>query len=262
LDLSRTRIVLRDRPLVDVLDLALRFLVHHGGAYTKAVAIVLPPFILVTEIVARLGGAIAAWVFAIFAATFAGAPFTVLASRLVFEDDVRVRAAIGAAVHATWRLFVLRLVTFFAGAIGLVLFMFPGVWFLASALFVVEVSVLEQAKTMAAISRSDRIFRRGSGEALLALFLLFLFHIGAVLVADMGGRTIVSALLESRAPQSIWEDGWSTFGLLGFWLFVPYLATARFLVYLDIRTRSEGWDIQTRFAALAARTADDARSAA
>ena len=31
-----------------------------------------------------------------------------------------------------------------------------------------------------------------------------------------------------------------------------FVASARFLVYLVVRTRSEGWDIQTRFAALAA----------
>ena len=60
----------------------------------------------------------------------------------------------------------------------------------------------------------------------------------------------------------MWSDGWSVLSLLGFWLFVPYVVTARFFVYLDVRTRSEGWDIQTRFLALAARTLPDARSAA
>ena len=33
-------------------------------------------------------------------------------------------------------------------------------------------------------------------------------------------------------------------------------ATTRFFVYLDVRTRAEGWDIQTRFAALARRDAE------
>jgi hypothetical protein len=262
MDLSRTRIVLRERALVDVLDLALRFLVRHGAPYAKTAAIVLPPFIVVTELVARNGGALAAWVFAIFTATFAAAPFTVLASRLVFEDEVRVGDAVGTAVHATWRLFVLRLVTFFGAALGLVVFTFPGVWLLAVTLFVVEVTVLEQAGAKAALARSERIFRRGSGEAIMALLLLFLLHVIVVFAADIGGRTIVSALLESRAPPPVWAEGWSTLALLGFWLFVPYLATARFLVYLDIRTRSEGWDIQTRFTALATRSVSDERSAA
>ncbi|CAN5747553.1 hypothetical protein BH11MYX4_BH11MYX4_30880 [soil metagenome] len=34
---------------------------------------------------------------------------------------------------------------------------------------------------------------------------------------------------------------------------IPYVATARFFIYLNVRTRVEGWDVQTRFAALAAR---------
>lgn len=50
-------------------------------------------------------------------------------------------------------------------------------------------------------------------------------------------------------------DGGSALALLGWWLSVPFVATARFFVYLDIRTRSEGWDIQTRFAGIAARAA-------
>jgi hypothetical protein len=45
-------------------------------------------------------------------------------------------------------------------------------------------------------------------------------------------------------------------------LFIPYVATARFLAYLDLRTRSEGWDIQTRFAAIALRAAEVERRAA
>jgi hypothetical protein len=45
--------------------------------------------------------------------------------------------------------------------------------------------------------------------------------------------------------------------MLGLFAQVPYLATARFFLYLNVRTRAEGWDIQTRFAAIAARAAAD-----
>ena len=44
--------------------------------------------------------------------------------------------------------------------------------------------------------------------------------------------------------------------LFSAWLAMPTLTVARFFVYLNLRTRREGWDIQTRFAALAARAAE------
>ena len=42
--------------------------------------------------------------------------------------------------------------------------------------------------------------------------------------------------------------------------FVPYAATVKFLLYLNVRTRAEGWDVQTRFAALARRAEADAEA--
>jgi hypothetical protein len=262
MNLSRARVVLRERGLLDVLDLALRFLVEHGGVYARTCCIVIPPFFAASVLVARAGGWFAAWAFAVFAAALAGAPFTVLASRLVFEDDVRASRAVGDAVRAAPRLIALRLFTFVGGALGLAVLTFPGVWLLAVTLFVTEVATLEKATVRVAIARSTRIVRCESGEAVMALLLLTLLHVIAVIAADSGGRTVFTALLESRAPATMWNDGWSALSLLGFWLFVPYVATARFLVYLDVRTRSEGWDIQTRFVALATRAVPDARSAA
>jgi len=260
MDLSRTRVVLREREVIDVADLALRFVVEHGGGYAKTAALVLPPFVAASVLVSRAEGWVAGWLFALFTATFAGAPFTVLASRLVFEDDVRVLSAIGVAARATWRLFRLRVATFWLGnaliPIGV------GIWFLTASLFVVEVTVLERAAPRAAIARSRRIAGRESGVALMALLLLTLLHVTVVLVADVAGRTVISAIFESRPPAPMWTDGWSALSLLGFWLFVPYAATARFFYYLDVRTRSEGWDIQTRFTALASRALPEARSAA
>lgn len=264
MDLSRTRLVLRERAVIDVLDLALRFLVEHAGAYAKTSLLVLPPFILASVAVAHFGGWLATWLFAIFAGTLAGAPFTVLESRLVFEDDVQLVRTIKHALQLTPRLFALRVVTFVVGGAGLAFLLFPGIWFLAWTLFVIEVALLERATARGAISRSMRIVGRESSEAVLGLLLLSVLTVVAVVSADIGGRAIISALLESRAPDPIWEDGGSVLGLLGFWLFVPYAATARFFVYLDVRTRSEGWDIQTRFVAIATRAAsvDLARSAA
>jgi hypothetical protein len=44
------------------------------------------------------------------------------------------------------------------------------------------------------------------------------------------------------------EPGWSAF--LGLGLAQAYLAVMRFLLYVDCRTRREGWDLQVQMSAL------------
>jgi hypothetical protein len=260
-DLSRTRVVFRERGVVDVLDLALRFLVQHWRAFSVTGALVLLPFFGVSVAVARARGPYAAWTLALFASAFASAPFTILASRLVFEDDVGALAAAREGLRAAPRLLVLRLVTFVAGGFGLLLFAIPGLWFLSLTLFVVEVLVLERTGVTGSMTRSSAIVRRESAEAMMALLLLSTLHVVACLAADSGGRAIVAVILEAHEPEPIWTAGWSVLSLFGFWLFVPYAAVARFFVYLDVRTKSEGWDIQTRFVAIASRPSPDTTSA-
>ena len=49
----------------------------------------------------------------------------------------------------------------------------------------------------------------------------------------------------------LFSDGGSGFAVAGALLAVPLAAAMRFLGYIDLRTRKEGWDIQLRFVALA-----------
>jgi hypothetical protein len=283
MDLSRARVILRERGVLDVLDLALRFLVAHAGAYTKVTLVAILPAALVSFWVASSAGWLAGWTATVLLALFVQAPFTVLASRLVFETDVRVGSVLGASLRGLPRLLLPRIVQLFLlvatiailvgalassdnaliGGASVLAFMLliPALWIGIALLFVVEAALLERAKMGAAISRSLRIIRGHSGYALIAASTLFLLHATAALLGDDVGRFVVSGLFQFKEPEAIWSAGGSWLALLGFWLFLPYSATARFFVYLDLRTRSEGWDIQTRFVAIALR-AQETRAAA
>ena len=81
----------------------------------------------------------------------------------------------------------------------------------------------------------------------------------AAMLADWAGREVLQQVLEVKPPPSMFREGWSVLALVGWWAVQPLLQTARFFVYLDIRTRTEGWDIQTRFAAIAARAEAEPR---
>jgi hypothetical protein len=251
MDLRRAHVALRERPLLDILDLAVRFCTAHARAYAMLALAVLVPAFAASLVVASLGGWWLGWVFTVGLTAFAGAPFVALASRLVFEDDVRAGEAISLSLRAVPGLIGAR----FAQAIALIacslLLGLPWLWVGTAMFFVGEVIVLERARPGAAIGRAAGIARAHFGAALMTMLLALVAPAGAAVLADFAGREVLQGLLEVKAPPPLLKEGGSWLALLGWWSALPLLSTARFLVYLDIRTRTEGWDIQTRFAAIA-----------
>lgn len=253
MNILEARVVLRDRTMLDVVNLALRFLVRHGKAYAKvALVAVLPPF-LFTWWVSSSAGWGWAWVVAMLLAPFSAAPFTALASRLLFEEKVAAREAVRAALGATFRLVGVRITELLALLAGLSMFVLPAAWFLGLFAFANEVVVLERAPVGASLGRLQRLLFGQSGEVITATLFLTALHIVAVFMGDLVGRAVLEQVLQVSAPPSMLDAHGSALGLASFFAFLPFGATCRFLVYINVRTRTEGWDVQTRFAAIAAR---------
>lgn len=259
MDLMRARVALRERPLLDVLDLAVRFCAAHARDYAKVSLAVLVPGFAASWLAARLGGWAIGWTAAFVLAAFAGAPFVALASRLVFHDHVSLREVLAIALRALPRLLGARFVQAMALGGSLLMLGLPWLWVGTILLFVVEVIVLEQSGVGAALGRANRIASAHFGAAIAAMLLLMLAPVAAALLADYAGREVLETVLEVRPPPSVFEAGGSWLALAGWWCALPLLSTARFFVYLDVRTRTEGWDIQTRFGAIAARAASEPR---
>jgi hypothetical protein len=256
LDVLRARVAFRDRAFIDVMDLALRFVVVHGKLYARVSAFTLLPCLAVTLAAAAAWGWMAAWAIAFFLSFVAQVPFTVLASRLVFQDQVSARAVVRAALADLPRVLGMRLM--WIPAISLTsLFVVPGMWLGAIFLYVDEVMILERSRVGPAFGRSQRIASGSMGETFAALAMVIVVPLLAVLMADVGGRAFIGDLLQFRAPEPVWTSGGSVLAVLGWFGVIPYVASARFFTYLNVRTRAEGWDIQTRFAAIAARTDGD-----
>jgi hypothetical protein len=256
MDLVRARIALRERPLLDVLDLAVRFWVANVGAYTRLSLVTIVPAFAASWAAARAGGWLIGWAVAVALAALADAPFVALASRLVFEDEARVRDVLSATARVMPRLAAARCAQGLALALSAVFLGLPWIWLGSVLLFVPEVIVLERAPLTAAWRRASGVASARLGVATAAMLLLSGLVVGGALLADVAGRELLDSVLEIRPPPSIFQDGGSVLALFGFWCVVPMRATTRFFVYLDVRTRAEGWDIQTRFAALARRDAE------
>ncbi len=262
MDLMRARVALRERPLLDTFDLAIRFCAAHAWAYTKLSLVVLVPAFAVSWGAARLGGWWLGWSVTVVVTAFAGSPFVALASRLVFADEVGTREALGIALRAVPRLIGVRILQAMALGASLVMLGLPWFWLGTILLFVVEVLVLEQGTVGSTLGRAQRVANAHFADALLTMLLLGAAPFAAAMLADVAGREILQELLEFKPPPSMFRVGGSWLALLGWWATVPLLQTARFFVYLDIRTRTEGWDIQTRFAAIAARSEAERAEAA
>lgn len=253
LDVLQARVAFRDRAFLDVMDLSLRFIVVHARLYARVAAMVLAPCAALTIAASWAFGWVAAWVIAFLLSFVAQVPFTVLASRLVFQEKVGARAVLRAAAREVPRIVALRIG--WAGLVGIAaLFLLaPGAYAASLFLFVDEVMILERSRIGPAFGRAQRIASGAMPDALLALAMVCIVPLLALLLADVGGRAFIGEVLQFRAPPPVWAEGGSVLAVLGWLGVVPYVTTARFFTYLNVRTRAEGWDIQTRFAAIASR---------
>lgn len=259
MNILESRIVLRDRKAHDVLDLALRFLVEHRVPFAKVALIVLPPGIALTYVTGRELGWFWGWLLAIFLGLLAQAPFTQLASRLVFEEQVRARDVLRSTFARLPFLAFVRTVQLCVLAVATCFFIVPAFLVGGYTLFLGEVILLERVGAGLAIDRLQRLVTGSAGDAMLGILLLSVLHVIATVLGDVAGRAILEDLLSWKAPPSAWDSGGgSVLAAAGFWLFLPYAAIARFLLYLNVRTRAEGWDVQTRFSAIAQRADTDA----
>jgi hypothetical protein len=255
LDVLGARVVLRDRAVSDVFDLAIRFIAVEGATYAKVALGSVVPGALATIAAGLAVGWWVALAVGVLAASVAETAFTLLASRLVFREGVRAGDILRAAASDAPRVLVARSLALLAALLGLLAFFIVGVWARAVFLFVPEVMLLERASLGQAFARAQRVASVALSDVLVGGCLLALVPLGSILLADVAGRAVIADLLQFTAPPPIWVSHGSVLGALGLFAAVPYVATARFLLYLNVRTRTEGWDIQTRFHAIAARDA-------
>jgi hypothetical protein len=249
--IGTTRVVLRDRTITESCDLGLRFLVSHLRAYAIVGLFVLVPAYVVSGAFMREAGPTWGWTLAVLIAITANVPFTMLAARLMFADNVRSSAILTSSLRAlpvyvladVTRLLILGLSLLFGG-IGLI-------WTGPATFFLPEALLLERDGIIRAFRRAGALSSSEFAEAFFGAILLGVGTLVAPVITDIGGRAFIEALFDAAPPEPLWESGGGWLSLAGFWLFVPVMSTIRFFIYINVRTRIEAWDVQTRFTAIA-----------
>jgi hypothetical protein len=266
MNLLAARVALRQRTLADVLDLALPLCLANRRPFGTLALLALGPIAGLAAVL-RLRGHWSwgfVWCVILEASFLAEGVFTVALGELLFREPAEVGAG------SVGRAFAARLPSYLVAVIGrqLVLLVSTFLVFVPfvqgpATQFVGDALLLERSSPGTAWARS-RALARNRGAFCLGLWLTTLvFPVIGAFVGDQIGNAVVGFVLQLGRPAGdLLADGGSGFAVAGALLAAPVAAAARFLGYLDLRTRKEGWDIQLRFVALAADAAARPRRAA
>ena len=251
MNLAHANIAIRQRSVLESVDLSLPFVLRLGkGVYLRLMLATLLPCWLACGVLGYVfelhWGWL--WLFALAMHSLVQGVFTLAAGQLVFEESVSVRQVLkkflrklpsyAAGLLYTRTLIVLSSVTFFL--------LVPFVWVRLG--YAHEVMLLEGASFGSLWSRCSALVKAQTGQALQMLTCLLSILCASILCSELLALGVVSYLLQLGSPLgSLFEDGGSLFALFGLFISAPLVATARFLSYIDGRTRRDAWDVQVRF---------------
>jgi len=262
MNVLQTKVALRERTLAEVFDLAFRFAIVRGGRrYLQLWLISCAPPLLAC-IWLRSTGAdwLAVWAAAVAGFVVAQVPFTLAASRLLLADALSLKDVVkGWLPRIPGQLFLHALSLLLLGISAVVIVPVPIV--AARFVYLPEISLLEGSGLWRAYERGARIAKSRMAHAIETSFLLLAVWAAFIAGAEATGNALLVDLLSFPPLTDTLGNGGSWFALFGFFAAVPFIATARFLSYIDGRTRREAWDVQLRFTELAKHASGGVRAA-
>jgi hypothetical protein len=252
-NLLAARVVLRQRSMSDALDLALPFCLANKRPLGILALVILGPIAALLGYlrIAKHWSWVPLWLLCVGASLIVQGAFTIAMGELLFKPPAETR------VRTFVARFLRRLPALvFATVMRLVLLTLTLLILAPTRIFVPEAILLEGASFGKAMSRSGALARNRGGFCLGVWLAAALLPAVGAMSMDLLGNSVTSFVFQLGYPTGqLFEDGGSGFAVLGALLAVPLVAAVRFLGYIDLRTRKEGWDIQLRFVALAEQSA-------
>lgn len=249
------RIVLRPRGPLEVFDLTMRLVRVNAGAFARLwVLVVLPP---------ALALAVACWVLdgepALVAAPIVmgpalQAPAMVLGGRLLFADQVRLRDVLLEVVRRSFALLLAWVQIGFWATVGCGVFSWL---FAAPFAWTPQTALLERVDVGRGLRRSFNLAGSNLGIAIMSVVGWWALTAWGAVVGEAFGHAVVGTVLQLGQPfGSVFDGRVTPYVLAGILAVQPLYGVYHLLLYLDVRTRVEGWDLQVGLmAAAAGRTA-------
>ncbi|MEZ4318123.1 MAG: hypothetical protein R3F61_11485 [Myxococcota bacterium] len=240
------RVVLRPRGPLEVFDLGMRFAHANRSVLLRLTALVVGvPWLLLVPICWWFEGA---WWVALLPLPlfpFVQAPFTLMGGRLLFRDDATVGQTLQELLRATGRVSGIVLTGFVSTLLSLATCGYGYLPLLAAVLYVPETALLERVGLDRGLRRSLRLAGGHLGVALVGATARVFLTLWAAAVAEGFGQAVFDTTFQLGQPFGAAANGEVTpFLLFGMLLAQPIHAIYRLLLYVDVRTRVEGWDLQ------------------
>jgi hypothetical protein len=246
MNIDRTTIVVRERKIPELYDLALLVLRRHFWALCLLALIGCGPFLLLNWwlLHGHDGDDWWTWYPCLLLVAVEGplatAPIAAYLGTALFDDNPRVGAALRQALGRWWSLLLFGLYRGLLALFPMLLVLYPA--------HATEVSVLERQPVGATWKRAGALRAVWSSEWVTHLLIAGpLLALGVLCVID-ATQTIVSLLMHADLlgeddHLNMYIPGMNVAPHLATWLVITYLAIVRFLSYIDLRTRREGWEI-------------------
>jgi hypothetical protein len=245
MNIDRTTIVVRERKLPELYDLALLVIRRHFWALSLLALVGCGPFVVLNWWLLAGHDDEAWWTWypclllIALEGPFATAPIAAYLGTALFDEEPRVGAALLQGLARWWALLLFGLYRGLLAVFPLLLVLYPP--------HAAEVCVLERQTLGATWRRANALRTVWSTEWVTHLLIAGpLLAIGLMCLID--AVQMISSLLlhadllgEDQALTS-YIPGASIAPHLAAWLVMSYLAVVRFLSYIDLRTRREGWE--------------------
>ncbi len=256
MNLDATHIAIRERSFSEILDLALRVGARHAGPLVLLWAIGVAPFaglnyLLLHDAIGgrefdeNAGGYVFFFIMLLAVeAPLATAPMTLYLGQATFADRVSWRRLAADYFYSLPQLILFQVVLRALLALVVVTLIAPYVWwpYLSELILLERNPLVARGDGRISTLRRSRNLHQGVGGELFArwiaaslvgtLIALSTAAGAAVLISQLTGITLSErAYLLYTLPAAAWA-------VLG------YLAVVRFLAYLDLRIRREGWEVE------------------
>ncbi len=275
--LDRTKIAIRERSLLDILDMSLRVMMTFGKPLLCCFVVFVAPLMLLNwwllSGMTEVGETVDAnfsycWTMALM--VFIESPLvslfaTPFLGNAMFLDDTnwkKIAATVGSSAGAlSWTLLILRGILFAwwlgwaihsgGGTENQVLLTILAILVASirsSRPFIIEVILLERNPMFSRDAKTITMGRRSSA-------------LHGPNVGDLISRWVGAALIALLLTISIFFSCWFFWGMLLFdwnwgaamldfwyplslWIVAAYMSIVRFMSYLDLRIRREGWEVE------------------
>jgi len=264
---DQTQITIRERGFLEILDLALHVLRSHWGPLSVALGLGVFPFALLNywwigdlvqqdvlwdesnEYLFTMGWLVVGEI------PLATAPLTLYLGQVTFHREIELRAMVRDYFRSLPQLIVLQgmvraLLTFL-----MVTLLFPYLsWPYLNEIILLERNPLWGRKGKLTTMRRSRNLHGGSSGQMLGRWAISL-GLAAILCTSLTfALATVAGILRGQGTAP--HEAMLLWCPLAIWLVAGFFAVVRFLAYLDLRIRREGWEVELSLRAEAERLAE------